>query len=380
MVRLSMNLRFKIGAYFSIFIVILLGFLSVYHLHSLNENVQELLTADLKLIKFYDEVLGKIERLPLRINISLRNASPSQFLELLNDIGKIQSHLNQDIGLLPHQKASASIIIDDLEEYRKSLIALASDGFNELSPAYSNLCFVYSGIIDKLNVFENANLEVLSAHQLGISTISKSFQTRMGIVAFLTVSIAVALSLFFSQQITLPVRRIRDLINSMRDGHFETSTRINSEDEIGQIFNSLAHMADHLSIRDKLKIEKIDLEKRRFSTLANFLAVPMILINSENKVAFASNAFLELFKLSLNDIYELELGLTPLPPELKEKIHKQIVKKEWPQEEAFDIIGDSYAYELHLTFLPVKIGNNQISSVICMLGNVNRRENNNRRS
>ena len=93
-----------------------------------------------------------------------------------------------------------------------------------------------------------------------------------------------------------------------------------------------------------------------------------MLINSEKQIAFANDEFLELFRFVWDDIYEIPMELSPLPKELKEKIQKAIISKNWIHGEAMDIIGENYAYELNLSLIPVRNEKNETDSVICLLG------------
>ncbi|HEY9071921.1 MAG TPA: HAMP domain-containing protein [Candidatus Ozemobacteraceae bacterium] len=373
MIRMSMATRFRFGAGFSIFIVIFLGLFSIYHLHYLNEEIQTQLTDDLTLIRFADAAGSLCNDVQYRVTAACQASSPTQLAEAVATLEKARRHLESGFLMTPARQASAAALLADLTEYAGSIQALASETILPLPERYLLVTDRHRSFLGKLETFVSTNLEVLTTRQANLAAVSKSFQTRMGVIAVLTVVLAIFMSIFFSQQISLPVRRLRDIINTIRDGNYEITVGTRgSSDEISQIFTSLSHMAEHIAIRDRLKLDKIDLEKRRFAMLSNYIGVPLILINAENKVAFANNEFLGMFKLAWDDIYEVDLGHAPLHPKLKEKINGALARREWPDNEPLNISCEAYSFDLNVSLMPVKKSNNEIASVICLLGKARR--------
>jgi len=368
-----MATRFRVGAGFSILVVIFLGFFSIYHLHFLNEEIQTQLTDDLNLIRFAGAAGTICNDVQMRVTNAFQTSSPVMVTEAAATLEKARRNLETGFSMSPARKASATVLLNELEGYSFAIQAVASTPMQALPDAFVVMSTRHKLFLEQLDTFVSSNLEVLTTRQSNLAAVSKSFQTRMGVIAILTVVLAIMMSIFFSQQISLPIRRIRDLINSIRDGHYEiTVGSRGSADEIGQIFTSLSHMAEHIAIRDRLKLEKIDLEKRRFAMLSNYLGAPLLMINAENKIAFANNEFLGMFKLAWDDIYEVELALAPLHPKLKEKIIHAQTRREWPDNEPLNISSEAYSFDLNLSLMPVKKSNNETASVICLLGRIRR--------
>ncbi|HNV72507.1 MAG TPA: hypothetical protein PKO06_22550, partial [Candidatus Ozemobacteraceae bacterium] len=193
-------------------------------------------------------------------------------------------------------------------------------------------------------------------------------QARIGLFTLITVFCALVLAFFFSRQIALPTQRVIDLINRIRDGQYvNLNIRDQTEDEIGRIFGALLHMVSHIATRDQLKLEKIDLEKRRFEVFGNQIKVPFLLLNRDRQVAFANHACLELFRLAWDDVYEIELAKIAIPPQLKEEISSAITAQKWNEERPLELIGENYAFDLNLRLIPVKGHNSDTQSVICFL-------------
>lgn len=368
MIRMSMAARFRFGTGFSIFIVIFLGLFSIYHLHFLNEEIQTQLTDDLALIRFAEAAGTLCNDVQFRVTAAYQASSPERLGEIAATLDKARRHLETGFLMSPARQASASALLAGLDEYAEAILETASDTLSPLPDSIVVLHSLHQRFLEKLNAFVSANLDVLTSRQSNLAAVSKSFQTRMGVIAILTGVLAIFMSIFFSQQISMPIRRLRDIIHTIRDGNYGITVGTRSSgDEISQVFTSLSHMAEHISIRDRLKLEKIDLEKRRFAMLSNYIGVPLLMINAENKIAYANNEFLGMFKLAWDDVYEVDLSVAPLHPKLKEKVNYALSRREWPNNEPIGITCEAYSFDLQLTLLPVKKSNNETASVICLL-------------
>jgi HAMP domain-containing protein len=360
-----MALRFKIGAGFSIFIVVFLGCLSLYQLQTLNGEIQGIMSSDADLIKYAGKCTKLVDSFRSRqLNVFLHGEIGS-YSELLNYLDEVKKEVKTGVDLGPVIASESLNILKLLDEYGHELGSYAGVVLQDRLVAFYRLSLRHNSVLNRLNNLSSVHLTILSRHQESVAEISKGAQIRMAVISVITVIIAFVLSIFFSQQLTLPIRRIKDLIERIRDGQYELTIRNQTGDELGQIFSSLAQMVEHIAIRDRLKIEKIDEEKRRFAVLANSLEVPFLLLNSEHRVAFANNPFLDLFRLGYDEIYETEWSKLALPPDLKDRISQAMMKNEWLYGVPMDVLGDSYAYDLNLSLLPVKSAKGKTISVVC---------------
>lgn len=401
MIRLSMDLRFKLAGAFTIVLVFFFGLYSLYQLHAVNEEIQASLSADLRLLHVIAESRTQFARVRDQVLEGLRMLPTNRMADALTELEKLRQMVKTaDSFAMTREVASHARLLTQIDLYREEILAvgrLATVTATATIPpsatpeptthaqppappsAIPAVTFADQGwlidlltsqeeIAESLRTLEHGELLVLSADQQQISRLTKALQTRMAILAILTLAGSIGLSFFFSQQIRLPIRRLRDVIAAIRDGNYDVTVRAGSHDELGQIFEALAHMVQHIAIRDRLKIEKILQEKNRFAALANHLDAPIMLINREWKIAFANNPFMEFFRLTWDDVYEVDLHLAPLPQELKARLDRAIKTQEWPDDEPLDAIGENYAYEMHLTFVPVNDEKGQLASLVAILG------------
>jgi HAMP domain-containing protein len=365
MIRWSMNTRFKVGSTICVAMVVLIGVMSLYHLHILSLEISGYLDRDSTISKTLQTAIEHHRRIRDSIFTEIRQVNQATLSDTASTLAKLSALLSTGpiAGL-----AGTSNLLTGIGSLTADLQAInsSSDGPNVLQL----LAFLerVDRSFDDLRVIETAHGQETTANQRRIAGIARGFQTRMGIIALLTTAIVLFLAVFFSFQISLPVRRLQDIISSIRDGDYTVPVRARGKDEVGVLVAALAHMVEHVRARDSKKMQKIDLEKRRFAALVNALGAPVLLINRENRIAFANDEFLGNFHLTWNDVYEISLPLAGIPKELKERIEISLKTRQFPLAEKFDIITEAYAFDLTLTFLPVFDDKDQVDSLLCILG------------
>lgn len=369
MMRISMDKRFKIGTIFNICLVIFFGLFAIYHISSINETIRLDLDSDIKLFLSTEKGTKDLQSLILKysnLEVSEEALSSPDFSiqckTLRNEFMNMRDRLADLLG-------SDSHLLEEISQKTKFSLVEKS-GIDTANALKTQLTTLLQKLNNEILFLRNRNLNFLTIRREGIAKISKSFQGRIVLVTILT-SIAAFIVLFFlAHQIKLPTRKIIEIIRKIKDGQYAVPVRQHTGNEIDQIVSGLSNMAENIKIRDQLKMDKIQLEKKRFAALANFLDVPLILINDEKKAAFANDELMTLFKLSWDDLYEIELAKLPLPIELKEKLGSMINEKKWVENEPFDVIGQNYAFELHLSLIPVKTPESNAASVIIILGKI----------
>ncbi|MFZ2961499.1 MAG: HAMP domain-containing protein [Candidatus Ozemobacteraceae bacterium] len=368
MIRLSMAMRFKIGAGFSIFLVIFIGSLSVYQLHTQDMNIQTILENDFSLIELIEKGSVILTEFQQRHLEAFRDPNKqTTFTDLISGVEKLDVSIQTRVKENQEFGATATVLLKAMEDFKTLFQDLANASYSTTLKGFQDVMEKHAHLLATFRRLDKGQREILMLHKEWFGSLSKNAQGQMAILVVITVIIAIMLSVYFSQQIALPVRRLRELITRIREGNYDISARPHADDEIGEIFHALVRMAEHINIRDRLKLDKIDLERRRFITLANHVGIPLLLVNSQNLIAAANNGALELFRASIDDIFEVEMARSPLPPKLKEKIISSITKSEWPVGAVVDVSTDTHSGRLGLTMVPVENSQGTFVSVICLL-------------
>ena len=376
MIRISMSLRYKLGGAFSVFLVFFFGCFSLFHLYSLNEEVQGSLLSDLAVLNFAAtgrEIFGKIRKTAIA---GLQECSRIRIEEVIPEIVRLKNHVQTANTLEIKNIATLSPLLAQINDYVQEVASLAKQAPDIDIQQILQMQDSQEKILEIWRSLELSSMTLFQTTKGRITQITKTLQMRMAILAIVTVAGTIALSFFFSLQIKLPVRRLRVLIDSIRDGNYDFPVRSGTNDELEPAFNALSQMTRHISIRDRLKFDKIGLEKKRFAALANGIGAPLMMLNSEQKIAFANNQCLEFFRLTWDDVYEVDLKLAGVPVELKSRIELSLKTHDWPVCEPMDLIGENYAYEMHLTFIPIPDEKGQIVSLLAILGKLERPQKN----
>ncbi|HNX75424.1 MAG TPA: hypothetical protein PLM07_10905 [Candidatus Rifleibacterium sp.] len=372
MMRISMDKRFKIGTAFNICLLTFIGFFAVYHIYIFDLTVKSNLENDIH--QFLTTEKNVRECLSIRQRAT---ELPSGGVGGLNEVSTTVLKFRDD-SLQFFNRMSILIdgegnLIDNLAQQAR-LLAGPETASAEFNIRRQEFLVNLQKLTTEMLLLRNRHLTILTAKKDGISQTSRMFQNRIALVVVITAIAAFIVLFFLSHQIKLPTRKIIEIIRKVRDGDYAIPVRSQTGNEVDQIIAGLSSMAENLRVRDQLKLDKIQLEKKRFAALTNFINVPLLMVNSEKKVAFANDELLTMFKLNWDEIYEVDFSQTPIPIELRNKLSTLMAEKKWVENEQCDIIGENYAFDLHLSLIPVKSADNTTLSVIIILGRIDARK------
>ncbi len=379
-IRLSMTQRYKIGAAFAVFVIVFLGLTSVYQLHLQTVHEESLIQDRLQgiaALNALQQIQDRFQRLEIPTGFILRpdfnqdlQSQLAGIASLTAPINRIGTQTTPSEALLVNSAASLSEVLR--QTIPPSLLSQqhsASQAIPLFFPQNRPIQPIIDAFVGALAAYQEDTKKINDSFRSRMRAMRQDTQARIGLLTLATIFFALILGFFFSQQISLPIQRVVDLIQRIRDGQYvNLNIRDQTEDEIGRIFSALLHMVSHIATRDQLKLEKIDLEKRRFEVLGNQIKIPFFMLNRDRQVAFANHACLELFRLAWDDVYEVELTKIAIPPQLKEEIAGGITAQKWNEEKHLELLGENYAFDLTLRLVPVKGHNSETQSVICLLG------------
>jgi len=371
--RISMDKRFKIGTVFNICLLAFFGFFSAYHVYSFDNSVRSSLENDIRWFLTTEKNVRECHELRQKVN----ELKPLRDDEVRSEASGMALALRDDslefIAKVGHLIASDSVLAARIASQTKAVTTggIASAEFMIIQADLNNNM---QKLATELLYVRNRSLQLLTAKKDALLLTRKAFQSRFLLTTLATSIVAFVALFFISHQIKLPTRKIMEIIRKIRDGNYSIPVRSHTGNEVDQIVAGLASVADTLKIRDQLKIDKIQLEKKRFSAFANFVNVPLLMINDEKKIAFANDECMTLFKLTWDELYEVDFAHAPLPVELRDKLTVLMSEKKWVENEQCDIIGENYAFDLHLSLIPVKSTENPVASVIITLGKIDCRK------
>ena len=255
MIRLSMDTRFRLGTGLSVAIVFFFGFFSVYHLHFLDNEIQVDFKNDTNLLKITEEASNSLHELRTEFLKGCQIDEENRFGKAFVKLNALQRLLNQHSADFENFQASSTSILSALKTVGAEMKILEKNKVL-ISPDFIKVSSLLQEFRGSLMDFRSREMRILNLKRNRVSEINQKFQSRMAIVTIVTIVATVFLLMFFSHQIALPMRRIKDLIRSIQNGNYSISARSFTNDEVGQLITSLSAMAAHIETRDQLKMEK----------------------------------------------------------------------------------------------------------------------------
>ena len=257
------NLRIgvKLGLAFAavVLLSVLLGALSVVQLGRINGNTEDMATNWLPSI----EVLGNMRASANRLRASEVGMTlvtePSERERLIQDVANVARILaEQEQVYAPMLTPREAAIYEEFKGYRtsylntqKQLTALVKEGDARHADAVkllygdSQKSFIaMAETIGKLGKINSAG--AADAFKESQATYGSARGIIMGVLA-LSIVVAVALALWVTRLITVPVGQAVQATREIADGNLGVQLQVRSKDETGQLLQALTDMRDKLA-------------------------------------------------------------------------------------------------------------------------------------
>jgi nitrogen fixation/metabolism regulation signal transduction histidine kinase len=133
------------------------------------------------------------------------------------------------------------------------------------------------------------------------------------IIGFLS---TIILALIAPGKISLPFKKIKDAIRELQECNLDVSISYNQDDEVGEIAQEMNKMIRSFKTFDDLRADRINIENRKFDTLANMSNRPVLLASADGKLAYMNNFMFSLLQLKSEDVIGKDLKESILPTPL----------------------------------------------------------------
>jgi len=195
--------------------------------------------------KEYDEVYKLIDQL---VNDSTWGENYTLDKDSVNDALNLVNEYRVNI-LLPTLEKVNELRLKQIEllaganPYKDSLVQLHQVKIDELDNAADSRAEEVFASINEAEHHIGDIAEMVALEQIELSNSSKTQNIIMMIVGFI---LALAIAFFLSNYLVSNVNQLKDVIESLRRGVLPEKIKINSEDEIAEIINSVNHLTDGL--------------------------------------------------------------------------------------------------------------------------------------
>ncbi|TFG62876.1 MAG: HAMP domain-containing protein, partial [Spirochaetales bacterium] len=218
----------------------------------------------------------------------LENLSSNQHIKVLLSTGG-----NFSLGPFSDEKLAGRIYAKLIDRSYTAMGRIDIKG-----EAYSAV-FRSTGSVQKGHETETLNLSVflsLADYQKQLRDIKRAVLS----ISLVSAAVTILLSLFFSGNITSPIRRLLAALHVVKEGEYNIEVSASMKGEIGELLSGFNDMAHQLSI-DKAALDRQILEiirlKEYNEKIINAIREGIVVINDRLIVEKTNQAFLELFGL-----------------------------------------------------------------------------------
>lgn len=181
------------------------------------------------------------------------------------------------------------------------------------------------------------------------------------ITSFLLFVLAAVALFYIPEYIADPIMKISNSLEQIMDKNYNSRVYIDRQDEIGDLADSFNKMAEKLEEYEGMNVQNLLLEKHRLENIINRVKEAIIGLDSEHKVLFVNQAFLDLVKISSSNIVGKSVDKLSQRYSRLKKLFDNLKNKNQAtpgfQSIQFEEKDKSYYYERELIEVSLGIGN-----------------------
>ncbi|MBP3703682.1 MAG: HAMP domain-containing protein [Lachnospiraceae bacterium] len=272
------HLFWRIYLYFGIVLVVVLASVGLVFTNLNRNNIMEV---------YEEQIYTLATNISKQVRTNVMQNNPDGFISYLTaieDFGEMQS---ADIWIISTPDSEYSMPKDfanvDIES-----VNVPDETEEILQKAYQGDIGVYNNydsIYEKTILHLAQPIKNTSGHVMGVVLINATvevqeyyvsqYQKFMGISILAGLAVAFLLAIFFSRQISGPIREMRRIAIAMAAGNYDIKTNVKRSDEIGQLAESLDILGDRLEAAEEMR-ENMEQNRRDFfSNVSHELRTPI---------------------------------------------------------------------------------------------------------
>jgi len=325
---LSLRNRVAISFIVANVVVLVLSFTVFHFLNSLNKDIEDitmksnrvsLLTDEIRIsavtiLKKQREILTK-EITSERVNqiISLCES----FIAQLNTLESlyVDPEVKRVIAQMLSYVDSLKLILSKAAFYSRDNVGMATVG--ELADK----------ILDTFSDLQDIQLFQSVQRDKKIKQVINETKRNMMITLIIGFLGTIILGLVVPGKIALPFKKIKDAIRELQDCNFDVSIYYNQDDEIGEIAKEMNRMIHSFKVFDELRSDRINVELRKFDTLANLVKRLVLVANADGRLIYMNNKLYSIMQVQSEDIIGKDITETPVSKSIIESYNLAIKRR-----------------------------------------------------
>lgn len=260
---------------------------------------KDALTQNMRTMILTNKIAGSLSNLAAVISqdsVQMEKA----MVQMMTSMGEIKRYLGQQIKTIEHDS-----IAQVLEQQVHAL------NFEIISSDLNNLYEAQEDLLDQIGDIEVVVSTMVEAQRVDLITkmnqVNELYTTVMIviiIIGFLLFVIAAIAMFYVPEYFADPIIKISTSLQAIMNKDYKSRVFIDRNDELGELAHSFNRMAEKLEEYEGLNVQSLLLEKQRLENIINRVKEAIIGFNSEHKVLFVNQAFLDLVKIPASNILD----------------------------------------------------------------------------
>lgn len=308
--------------------VLVVGFVVFYFLDSLNKQIVDLTNNTNRVSLLTDEIrISAVSILKTQKKILTNKASQDDLKNLNSLCEGFQSQL-QRLDTF-YEEVEVKKIISRMQGYVESLITILSKASlsNRDRVGLQTIGDLADKILEAFSEFQDIQYYQNEQRDKQIKKIIEETRRNMLIILIITFLFTILLSLVMPGKIALPFKKINDAIRELQECNFDVSIYYDQDDEIGELAKEINKMIYNIKTFEELRMDRINVENRKFDTLANMTKRNILVANAEGELIYMNNAMYSLLSLQSDDVLRKNLEDTPIPETIKENFELALKRR-----------------------------------------------------
>lgn len=289
---------------FLVFITAVLGIISVINVYTLSRSIQNLMTDNYKSISavsFMLETLDGQNAATLSYINMDKNKAISSFNNYSNDFYKwyyLEAGNVTENGEKELVNEVQSSYVKYLTLFSKLQELSLQPNTDKTTAFYNNEIYPQYNTLKKLlRDISSLNEKAMFKGRERVTEASENSMYFILILSALSVLGGFAVAWLSLRKFLNPLYALRDNMKALKEGELNKHTEIVSEDEIGELSKEFNDMTQRLLQFEQSTLGKILDEKNKSLAIVKSISDPILVMDTDYKIALVNDAFEELFDL-----------------------------------------------------------------------------------
>jgi CHASE3 domain sensor protein len=325
-----LSLKNRVAASFVIacLVILFMGATVFYFLNSLNERITQITDNSSKIALLSDEVkMSAVSILKLQKRI-LTTRSTEEDLRRLQGLCENFSAQLQRLDSY-YAEIEAKKIISKMLGYVDSLKTIVAKTalFYRDSAGLATISELTDKILESFSEFQDIQYFQNDQREKQIRGIIRETRQNMLITLIITFLGTILLSLIIPGKITMPFKKLTDAVRELQECNFDISIYYNEDDEIGHLSQEMNKMISSIKKFEDLRIDRINVENRKFDILANMVKKNILIASSSGEIMYLNNAMYALLDLQSDEVIHRNYSELTLSDSLIESLDVAIKRR-----------------------------------------------------